>query len=108
MSLRLQKHEFEPGHTGQSCDHLGVDYDGSADVCGLSPDNWIHSPIGEVDPDPYFVYNYNIVFYGDPWERWEDLNFMDSHQQRPNGPEIGDELCDGHQAHYIWDGEKWS
>lgn len=43
------------------------------------------------------------TFYGDP--SWSIEKLMESHDDPP--PEVGDELCDGHQMHYEWDGQRW-
>lgn len=43
------------------------------------------------------------VYYGDPDEPVEKLlNF-----EWLGPPQEGDELCDGHQAHYTWEDGKW-
>lgn len=44
------------------------------------------------------------IFYGDPDDSIEDLMKF-SHADKP--PVDGDELCDGHQMHYIWEDGKW-
>jgi hypothetical protein len=44
------------------------------------------------------------VFYGDPDDTdWEAM--AGGSDRRP--PEDGDELCDGHQMHYLWKDGKW-
>lgn len=47
------------------------------------------------------------TFYGDPNEPLDDIMNNEDRHYRPNGPEVGDELCDGHQAHYEWNGTDW-
>lgn len=47
------------------------------------------------------------TFYGDPNEPLEDLICLQDRELRPNGPEVGDVLCDGHQMHYEWNGTDW-
>lgn len=40
------------------------------------------------------------VFYGDPGD--------DFSEEPGGGPEEGDELCDGHQMHYLWKNGRWA
>ena len=51
------------------------------------------------------------TWYGDPDDDYKDLMYESSvtkrDEERPNGPEEGDELCDGHQMHYEWKDGKW-
>lgn len=48
----------------------------------------------------------NRVFYGDPDDTIEELmKYQTSEIDSP--PRDGDELCDGHQMHYIWEDGKW-
>jgi hypothetical protein len=44
------------------------------------------------------------TFYGDPGWTVEEL--LETNAVPP--PEDGDELCDGHQAHYIWQDGRWT
>lgn len=50
------------------------------------------------------------VWYGDPLEPIQELidhNSAAARGVRATGPLKGDELCDGHRMHYLWDGTKW-
>lgn len=50
------------------------------------------------------------VWYGSPDDSIEELveyNSAVAAGARTNGPLEGDELCDGHQMHYIWRDGKW-
>lgn len=47
------------------------------------------------------------TYYGAPNEPLEDITHADDLRVRPNGPEVGDELCYGHQMHYEWNGTDW-
>jgi hypothetical protein len=42
------------------------------------------------------------TFYGDPNDAVEDLL-----SEGIGPPQIGDELCEGHQMHYEWNGRDW-
>jgi len=46
------------------------------------------------------------TFYGDPDDTVEELILsLDGKDRTP--PRDGDELCDGHISHYLWEDGKW-
>lgn len=46
------------------------------------------------------------TFYGDPDDPVDQL--LCDHGYRVHTPKDGDELCEGHQAHYEWRDGKWT
>ena len=45
------------------------------------------------------------TYYGDPAEPIEEM--LEHQQNTATPPSDGDELCDGHQAHYVWRDGGW-